>query len=95
MLSRGTELVNARTQTLNDRVDLLHSGATALKDRGADWLHDETKLLKRRGTALLKFCQKKIVEDWGNIIVNVIFAVMMVGLTAVFTLLYTGLVTIG
>jgi hypothetical protein len=95
MLSRGTELAKARTQALSGRVDLLQDGTTALKDRAADLLHAETRLLKRRATALLKLCQKKIVDDWGNIIVNTIFAAMMIGLASLFTLLYTGIMTLG
>ena len=43
MLSRGTELVSARTQTLNGQVDLLQGGTAALKDGAADWLHGERK----------------------------------------------------
>ena len=80
MLSRGTELVNSRVEPLTS---------------GAELLQRKTEQLKRYATRFLRICQKKIVNDWGNTIVNVIFGVMMVGLAALFTLLYTGLLDVG
>lgn len=102
MSSRATELVNDRAEPLKGGAELLKSGTALLRDRaielqksGVDLLKNQTGLLRKRATELLKISEKKIIGDWGETIVNVIFGLMMVSLAALFTLLYTGVLTVG
>lgn len=95
MLSRATELVNGRVEPLRSRVEVLKSGTELLKNRANELLSRRTEPLRKRAIVLLKICEKKIVTDWGNAIVNATFGLLMGSLVVLLILIHAGVPIVG
>jgi hypothetical protein len=95
MLSRAAELVNGRAEPLKGAIEFLKSETEVLKYRTSRFLRRTTKLSRQRAIVALHVCQKKVITDWGNAIVNTTFGLLMGSLVVLLSLSHAGVPIVG
>ena len=74
---------------------ILKGEAEAFKDRADRFLRRTRRLSKQRAIVALKVCEQKIVNDWGNAIVNTTFGLLMGSLVVLLILIHSGVPIVG
>jgi hypothetical protein len=95
MLSRAAELVNGRAEPRKGAIEFLKSETEVLKNRTGRFLRRTTKLSRQRAIVALQVCQKKVITDWGNAIVNTTFGLLMGTLVVLLILIHAGVPIVG
>ena len=95
MLSRAAELVNGRAEPPKSVIELLKSETEFLKDRANRFWRRTSRLSRQRAIVALTFCEKKVVTDWGNTIVNTTFGLLMGSLVVLLILIHAGVPIVG
>lgn len=95
MLSCAAELVNGRAEPLKGAIELLKSETEVLKNCTNRFLRRTTKLSRQRAIVALTICEKKVITDWGNTIVNTTFGLLMGSLVVLLILIHAGVPIVG
>jgi hypothetical protein len=95
MLSRAAELVNGRVEPPKSAFEVLKSETEVLKNRASRFLRRTSKLSKQRAIVALKVCERKVITDWGNAIVNTTFGLLMGSLVVLLILIHSGVPIVG
>ena len=76
-------------------IELLKSETEFLKDRANRFLRRTSRLSRQRAIVALTICEKKVITDWGNAIVNTTFGLLMGGLVVLLILIHAGVPIVG
>jgi hypothetical protein len=95
MLSRAAELVNGRAEPPKSVIEFLKGETEFLKDRANRLLRRAGRVSRQRAIVALTICEKKVITEWGNTIVNTTFGLLMGSLVVLLILIHAGVPIVG